>query len=347
MLKIHGPLAALCALAALPAQAIAADAESQLRCALPAEASIYAREPGAFPAIVKGTPIVAKSPQQPPALMVDGWKPAPAPLATVLGELGHEAGFAVTGADGLGTVSWTKDKGTLVQALDDLTAQVGASWSFASGVVHVTRTPVISSIPATIAMPTNRDASLALLDSLRGYDAAGVTFGSSGISFSASPATLSKIESGLSGVKEVFAFDVSFYQWKPSTGVYSWSSIGARNIVPNGSGGRMILSEDSSSSLSEKLLSQGEVKPGGSQTVAGPSGWSLVVPQGQCGTGTAELTLKPKRVGDGFSMQISGFGAPVDVPLVTLGQTLLIAAKDPAGGWLGMVSIRPRILAVR
>lgn len=323
------------------------DAESALRCAVPTDAPIFAREAGAVPAIKRGVAVVQRTGAAAPRLMVEGWRPNPGPLPILLADLGKEAGFAVTGAEGLGNVSWTRDSAPLSDVLDSLTAQAGASWSFSSGVVHVSRTPFVSTVPASLPVPANRDVTLALLDTLRGYDAAGVALGQSDITFSASPATLGRIQTGIGGVTEVFAFDVSFMQGRPSAGRYNWSALAGSKLTADGAGGRMLLGEDGAEAVSRFLGSSGDVRQGGGQTVAGPSGWALVVPQAQCGTGTAELTLKPKRVGDGFSMQVTGFGAPLDVPMITLGQTLVLASRDPVGGWINVVSIRPRILAVR
>lgn len=325
----------------------ATDTETSLRCNVPSDAAVYARQFNAVPGIIQGSPVKVRTGQPAPALMVEGWNPSSAPLASVLSELGKEAGFAVIGADGFGIVSWDKDKASLSDVLDNLTSQVGASWSFSSGVVTVSKAPVISTIPASIKRPENRDVSLALLDTLRGYNAMNVALSSEEISFSTNTDTMPKIISGLASVSEIFAFDVSFSQGRPSDGRYNWSALGPVSLVANGAGGKFFLGEDGSSRLGDFLASSGDVRPGGTQTVAGPSGWSLVVPQSQCGNGATEVTLKPKRVGDGFSLQMTGFEGTMDVPLVTLGQTLVIASKDPIGGWINIMTIRPRILAVK
>jgi hypothetical protein len=337
---------AFCAYAS-PASAQAADAEKQLRCTVPVDAAVYARQAGAVPAISRGKVTVTRAGQSAPSLMVEGWNPAPGPLAKVLGELGHEAGFAVTGAEGLGNVSLGIPRASLTQVLDHLTSQVGASWSFSSGVVHVLKTPQVSVGSATMPLPANRDVTLALLDTLRGYDATNVSLGESGISFAGSPAALGRIQSGLAGVSEVFAFDVSFMQGRPTVGRYNWAAAPGSTATADGAGGRLILSEEGAAAFPAFLSSMGDVRTGGIQTVAGPSGWALVVPQSQCGQGTAEIQLKPKRMGDGFSMQVGGLGAPFEVPMVALGQTLVIAARDPVGGWINIVTIRPRVLAVK
>ena len=295
----------------------------------------------------RGQPVVSRQGQAAPSLMVDGWRPASAPLASILGELGREAGFAVIGADGLGQVSWTKDSAPLSDVLDSLTSQAGASWSYSSGVVKVSKSPAVVTVPGSIATPSNRDVTLALLDSLRGYDAAGVTLGASGISFTSSPAGFSKIQSGIGGVSEIYAFDVTFLKGRPSAGRYSWQGLAGSSVVADGAGGRMLLGEDGGARVSEFLSASGDVKPGGAQTVAGPSGWSLVVPQTQCGDGKAELTIRPKRVGDGFTLGVAGFGPAAEIPMVTLGQTLVLASRDPVDGWIDVVAIRPRIVAVR
>ena len=334
-------------MAAMPFAAQAADRETDLRCSVPADSAIYARQPGAIPSVSFGQVTNIRTGQPAPSLMVDGWQPASGPLGVVLSDLGREAGFAVTGAEGLGTVSWTRPKAPLSQVLDVLTAQVGASWSYSSGVVRILKTPVVSSGSASIALPENRDVTLALLDTLRGYQANDVTLSSTSIGFSGAAPVLSKIDAGLKGVSDIYAFDVTFMKGRPSTGRYPWVSIAGGSVVPDGAGGRFLLGEDATARLSTFLSANGDVQAGGMQTVAGPSGWALVVPQSQCGNGKIEAVIRPKRVGDGFALQLSGFGSAMDVPMVTLGQTLVVASHDPVGGWIDIISIRPRILSVR
>lgn len=325
---------------------MAQDTESAARCSVPADVSIFARESGAVPMVRRGASVSVRSGSPAPAVMVDGWSPAAAPLGSLLSELGQEAGFAVTGAEGLGVVSWDGSAAPLSKVLDSLTSQVGASWSYSSGVVRVLRTPPVISVSASIARPANRDVTLALLDTLRGYEATDVSLSGDAISFSASPSAMSRIEAGISGISEVYAFDVTFYRGRPGSGRYAWSSLGS-SVVVDGAGGRALLDEDGDRRLSSFLSAAGDVEAGKQQTVAGPSGWSVVVPQSQCGTGSLELMIRPKRVGDGFSLGLSGLGSPIDVPMVTLGQTLVVAGREPVGGWISIVSIRPRIVSVR
>lgn len=331
-------------LVAVPAAA--QDNETSMRCSVPTDVSIYARDAGAISRVTRGQAVVTRTGSPPPAVMVDGWRPAPGPLPVVLSQLGSEAGFAVTGADGLGTVTWNGGSAPLASVLDNLTAQVGASWSFSSGVVRIARTPPVSTVNATLPAPSNRDVSLALLDTLRGYEAMDVRMGGGTISFQASPQAMTKIETGIAGINEVYAFDVTFYRGRPNAGRYAWSSLGS-SVVADGAGGRILLDEQGDRRLASFLSAAGDVEAGKQQTVAGPAGWAVVVPQSQCGTGNLELTLRPKRAGDGFSMNVAGLGAPVDVPMVTLGQTLVVAAREPVAGWISMVTIRPRIVSVR
>lgn len=330
----------------LATPALAQDAESATRCSVPADVSIYARDVGAVTMVRRGASVAVRSGSPAPAVMVEGWTPAPAPLGTLLSELGQEAGFAVTGAEGLGSVSWNGSAAPLGKVLDALTAQVGASWSFSSGVVRISRVAPVTTVSASIAKPANRDVTLALLDSLRGYEASDVSLSGGSISFSASSSVLSKIESGIAGISEVYAFDVTFYRGRPNAGRYAWSSLGS-SVVADGAGGRVLLDEEGDRRLSSFLSSEGDVEAGKQQTVAGPAGWSVVVPQSQCGTGALELVLRPKRVGDGFALGLSGLGAPIEVPMVALGQTLVVAGREPVGGWISIVSIRPRIVTVR
>lgn len=323
------------------------DAETNLRCSIPADAAIYARQAGILPVISRGTPITVRGGEPVPTVMVDGWSPPPGPLNELLTQLGSEAGFAVVGAQGMPQVSWAGGKAPLSDVLDNLTKQANASWSFSSGVLRVAPGQPVISVPASMRTGPNRDATLALLDTLRGYNANPVKLQGDGISFSASSQNMDKIVSGLSGASEIFVFDVSFYRGRPAEGRYNWSALGPVSMTAEGAGGRMMLGEDGSSKLSAFLSSSGDVQKSGSQTVAGPSGWSLVVPESQCGNGSRELTLRPKRTGDGFSLRLEGFGAPTDVPIIALGQTLALAAPSPNGGWIEMVTIRPRILSVR
>lgn len=325
----------------------ARDAEANLRCSIPTDAPIYARQAGILPVISRGAPITVRNGDPAPSVMVDGWSPAPGPLNDLLSQLGNEAGFAVIGAQGMPQVSWSGTKAPLSDVLDNLTRQANASWSFSSGVLRVSPGLPAVSVPATMKTGPNRDVTLALLDALRGYNANSVKLQGDGISFSASPQSMDKIVSGLSSASEIFVFDVSFYRGRPTEGRYNWSALGPVSMTAEGAGGRMMLGEDGSAKLSSFLSSSGDVQKSGGQTVAGPSGWSLIVPESQCGNGSRELTLRPKRTGDGFSLHLEGFGAPTDIPMITLGQTLALAAPNPSGGWIEMVTIRPRILSVR
>jgi len=345
-LKLYKLLIGGIAAALVAVPAAAEDMETTLRCTVPSDVSIYARDTSAMSMVKRGETIVTRTGSPAPAVMVEGWNPAPAPLAAMLSQLGSEAGFAVTGAEGLGTVTWNGSSAPLSKVLDALTAQAGASWSYSSGVVRVLRTPPVSTVSGDLVTPSNRDVTLALLDTLRGYDATGVQLGSGSISFRASSAAMSKIQSGIAAIGEVYAFDVTFYRGRPSAGRYAWSSLGS-SVVADGAGGRVLLDEEGDKRLSTFLSSAGDVEPGRQQTVAGPAGWAVVVPQSQCGTGSLELTLRPKRVGDGFSLNVAGLGNAIDVPMVTLGQTLVLAGRDPVGGWINIVSIRPRIVAIR
>jgi len=342
-------LAAIAAVSTVSAVAGAAPLdERSLRCSVPVDAPFFARSAGAISAVTKGASLSTRSPGTLPGVMVDGWRPAPGPLAKVLADLGAEAGFSVAGAEAFGPVIWGGRTASLTQAVDNLTGQVGAVWSFDGKTLKISAAPPAAATVyrASIALPRERDVTLALLDTLRGLDARQVSVAGDRISFAANAASLARIQTSIGGISEIYSFDVSFLEGRPSDGRYSWSKIGS-GTATSGAGGQALVADGMASSLLDTLRAAGDLKADGSQTVAGPSGWALVVPQSQCGAGRNEITLRPRRIGDGFALQIDGGGFKTAIPMVTTGQTLLVAATDPVGGWIRMLSIRPRIVAVR
>lgn len=348
---IHGRLLLpLAALAACAQPAFAADgvAERALRCSIQKDASIYGRNAGPFAPDMKRTDVSSSAPSHfIPEVMVDGWQPKPAPLGVMLGDLGGEAGFLVKGAEGFGTVSWVRPKASLSVVLDDLTKQAGATWSFSSGVVTVSRPTLPSKVMGSFSQPSSRDMALALIDTLRGYGAESVSLEDGRISFVATPVVFDKIVASVRGVSEILAFDVEFMKGRPGSGRYDWTSLGASQAFPMAAGGRFVVPSDSFESVDSFFKSAGDVVDGGDQTVAGPAGWALVVPQSQCGEGSLEITLKPKQTPGAIGVGLEMRSIPMDFPSVPLGSMIVAVASQPVGGWIDIVVVRPRIVGTR
>lgn len=338
-------LAAAALVAAGSGPARAEDAgEKDLRCSVPSDAPLFTRLAGAFAPVSVVGPVAAYHGQPLPSVMVDGWHPAPAPLGAMLSGLGAAAGFKVSGADGFGQVSWTGQTAPLSAVVDSLARQADAGWTFSDGVLSVSRGAGPALVEGSVALPSSRDAALALVDTLRGLDAKSVAIRGSAISFSASPQAVSKINSTLSGVSQVYAFDVAFLEAHPAGGSFAWSKAGG---VASGSS-FVVFGDDASERLAALLKgSAGDVASDGMQTVSGPAGWALVVPENQCGAGSGEVVLKPHRVGDGFALDIQGAGFSSSVPSVGIGQTLLVAASSPGARGTRLLTIRPRVVSVR
>jgi hypothetical protein len=142
-------------------------------------------------------------------------------------------------------------------------------------------------------------------------------------------------------------FDVIFLRGRPSEGRYNWGSLGASEIAVANAGGRFAFSGMSMNSVVALLRSNGDVVQDSAQTVAAPQGWSLAVPQVQCGSGYGELTIKPKMIGDIIDLGLSGAGVAAQYPNFKLGSVALVAASVPVEGWVQMVLVRPRIVAFK
>lgn len=318
--------------------------EKELRCAVPADAPLFMRSVGAVGAVTLGRTTVQRGGQQLPGVMVDGWHPTPAPLGRMLVDLGTAAGFKVAGAEPFGPVTWSGATAPLSSVVDSLTSQAGAHWSFSGGVLSVERGPAPTLVEASMPLPQSRDAALALLDTLRGLEARSVSVREGTVSFSAPPESLAKIRSTLSGIGEIYAFDVAFLQVRPVGGSLPWKTLGGVSAGAS----YVVFGDDAQDRLSALFRStQGTVRSDGMQTVSGPAGWALVVPENQCGAGGAEVVLKPRRSSNGFALDVRGAGFGSSVPVVDVGQTLVVAAASLDDGWMHLLTIRPRIVSVR
>lgn len=351
MKKLGGKLIAGLVLVASASPVMASpDAESLAigRCAVVDDVSVYSRSASVFPALQSFTISTdARSGQPLPALMVDGWRPAAGPLDKVLSDLGAEAGFAVRGA-GFPRVSWTGKVASLSQAVSELTKQAGADWSFDGSVLTLSKAKAASpsASSASIALPASRDARLAFLDIVRGHGLDVRVEGSRAV-LSGSSAAFAKASSSLASTAQLVVFDVSFVRGRPSEGRYNWASLGAAETSVSNAGGRFAFSGMSMNSVIEILRRQGDLVQDGSQTVAAPEGWSLAVPQAQCGQGTGELVIKPRFTGEAMSLGVQGAGLSAQYNGFNLGSVALIASSQPVNGWIQMAIVRPRIVAFK
>ena len=336
-------------IAASPALA-APDAESLAigRCSVVDDVSVYSRSASMFPAlqtftistdVKKGLPL--------PALMVDGWKPGPGSLEKVLGDLGAEAGFSVAGS-GFPRVTWTGKTASLSQAVNELSRQAGADWSFDGSVLTLSKpkpaSPLVST--ASVMLPQSRDARLAFLDIVRGHGL-DVKVDGGRAALSGTSAAFAKAATALAGTSQLVVFDVAFLRGRPADGRYNWAGFGASETSVSNAGGRFAFSSMSMNDVVSALRTRGDLQLDGMQTVAAPQGWSLAVPQAQCGSGSAELVIKPKFTGDVLALGLQGAGISAQYSNFALGSVALVASSQPVNGWIQMAVVRPRIVAFK
>ena len=325
------------------------DTESLLvdRCVLNEDVPVYTRSQSVFPEL-KGVPdIPSINTGKPlPSLMVEGWNPIPGTLEKVLSNLGDEAGFSVKGTD-FSVVSWNGKTAPLSKVISELSAQANADWSFDGSTLTIIKKPLpVDKLAATVLLPSSRDARLAFLDIVRGHGLNIKVQNGEAFIFGTKD-SFSKASNALLTASQLTVFDVIFLRGRPSDGRYNWGSIGASEMSVANAGGRFAFSGMSINSVITALRNNGDVVQDSAQTVASPQGWSLAVPQVQCGSGSGELTIKPKIVGDIIDLSLYGAGVSAQYPSFKLGSVALVAASVPVEGWVQMVLVRPRIVAFK
>lgn len=339
-------------LLAMAAAAVASpQPEMALRCAVVEGAPLLARNASTLGGALTGGPAPTPVMKPLPQMMVDGWSAEAMPIAQALGQLGPDAGFVVEADPGLSPVSWKGGAIALPSLVARLAQSAGGVPSFDGRVLRISR-PVAPS-PWRFERPAGRDATLALLDALRGYGATDVALSPDAVTFQASAPVVARIRKGLTAASSVIAFDVWTYR-VPVARTVDWKALDAVSPVserhPVGDGGRFVVGYVTPEAISTFLGGPAVAAPLGSQTVAGPQGWAMEVPLTQCApsSGAAgSAMLKPAWSGQTMSVDISGSALEAGrIDAVAPGSSMIVTGPPAAGSRI-VALIRPRVLVAR
>lgn len=340
----------LIALAAAAA-ATAPQAEMALRCEVVDEAPLLARNAPALAGTLTGGPVPAPVMKPLPQMMVDGWSVDSMPVGQALGQLATDGGFVVEADAGLAPVSWKGGAIPLSSLVARLAQSAGGVPSFDGHVLRISRPAPAA--PWRFERPAGRDATLALLDALRGYGATDVTLSADAVTFQASAPVVTRIRRGLTASSSVIAFDVWTYRVAPTAPI-DWKALDQIAPVserhPLGDGGRFVVGYVKPDSVSSFLGRFGKVTPLGSQTVAGPQGWAMEVPLSQCSASSSaagSAMLKPTWSGQSMSVDVSGTALdPGRIDAVAPGSAAILTGPSVAGTRV-VALVRPRVLVAR
>lgn len=329
----------------------APQSEMGLRCTVVDEAPLLARNASTLGGALTGGPAPAPMMMPLPQVMVEGWSVESMPIGQALGQLASDAGFTVEADAGLRPVSWKGEAVPLAALVTRLAQSAGGVPSFDGKVLRITRP--VAPMPWRFQRPGSRDATLALLDALRGYGATDVALSTDAVTFQASPSVVARIRKGLTASSSVIAFDVWTYRVRSSAPI-DWKSLDQVVPVserhPVGDGGRFVVGYVAADKISTFLSRFGDVSPLGSQTVAGPQGWSMEVPLSQCATSAdraGSAMLKPIWSGQSMSVDISGTALDAGrLDVVSPGSSAIVTGPAVAGSRI-VALIRPRVLVAR
>lgn len=335
-------------LIAISQPAVAQDAEATAvgRCGVPGATPLFSRSASKLPSNWSFETVVKRTGVPLPAVIIDGWEPVRAPVSDLLRELMSEASIPITVSDSAIMATWTQQNVSLSDAVDTLVRQIGGSWSYDGKVLTVSSEPFATSTSASFALPKERDARLATIDVLRGYDV-NVSADASKVTVSGTPEELTKARTALAETKGITVFDVSFLRGRPLEGRYNWNELGATTRMVDGAGGKFIFTDPDPESLIKRLVEKGDLIEESAQSVAAPVGWSVAVPPSQCGRGAGELMVSAKNNIQGLDLSFSMPGIKADYSAFPLGALALSAAPTPSDGWITMVVVRPRTVRFR
>lgn len=325
--------------------------EMALRCAVAENAPLLVRNASTLGAPLSGGPAPVPVSKPLPQMMVEGWKVERIPIAEALGQLGHDGGFSVKAEAGLSPVSWKGDAAPLSTVVSRLAQEAGGVATFDGSTITISR-PVAPS-PWRLQRPAGRDATLAILDALRGYGATEVSLGAEAVTFEATPSVVARIRKGLTASTGVLAFDVWTYRVAPRSAV-DWKALDEIAPVlerhPVGAGGQFVTGYVPAADVSKFLARFGDVSALGSQTVAGPQGWAMDVPLSQCSETdpkAGSAMMKPNWTGQTMSVSLSG--SPLGTGLIQAiapGSSAILAGPSN-GGSMVVAVVRPRVLLPR
>ena len=325
--------------------------EMALRCAVVDDAPLLARNASTLGGVLTGGPGPAPVMKPLPQVMVEGWSVDNLPIGQALGQLAGDGGFTVEAEDGLRPVSWKGESVPFPSLVVRLAQSAGGTASFDGRVLRIARPKPAA--PWSFQRPVGRDVTLALLDALRGYGATEVALTAQAVTFQASPSVVARIRKGLTASSSVIAFDVWTYRLTSPSPV-DWKALDEMAPVSErhvaGDGGRFVVGYVTPDKVSSFLSRFGKVTSLGSQTVAGPQGWSMEVPLTQCASSPAKsapVVFKPAWSGQTMKVDIAGAGLDVGhIDAVTPGSAVI--ATGPASSGSRIVAlIRPRVLVAR
>lgn len=339
------------AMVAATAAASSSQPEMALRCSVVESAPLLVRNAPTFGGTLGGGPAAVAVSKPLPQVMVEGWTVDRMPIDQALAQLGKDGGFTVRADDGLQPVSWKGEAAPLATVVARLAQSAGGVASFDGAILHISKPAPAA--PWRYRRPEGRDATLALLDALRGYGATKVSLEPDAITFEASPAVVARVRKGLSASNGVVAFDVWSYRLTPRSQI-DWKTLGEvspvleSHVAPSGS--QFVLGYVSTDDVARFLGRLGDVAPLGSQTVAGPQGWSVEVPLAQCSggaIGAGGATLKPVWTGTTMNVTVSGTTVGSgSIAAIAPGSSAVLVGPQSAGSMVVAV-IRPRVLIAR
>ena len=327
----------------MPAHAADQEARALGRCDVPETTSLFSRSAGSLPSDWVVKTVGASNGQALPSVMVDGWPAREAPADVLLRELMLEAGRSYSGPGALPVVKWDGRVAPMNDVVAGLVSQFGGHWTYDGSKLSVLRTapPVRSS--ASLMLPDERDLRLATVDVLRAYDL-DVAIQGKTVNLSGSQEELAKARKALSNAKSITVLDVIFLRGRPEAGRYDWNALGAVKSMPSGAGGSFVFTDPEPEALIQRLVARGDLVEDSSQSVAAPQGWGLAVPPSQCGVGDGEVVVTSKSNGDKLDLMLAGSALDAEFPGFVLGSTAASVSPTPAGGWIKMVLVRPRLV---
>lgn len=288
-----------------------------------------------------------------PDMMVDGWAVHDLPLGTALRELGAEAGFEVSAADLSGTASWDGRPAPLGVVVASLVSDAGYRYSFDGKTVEVVDAPEKKAW--TLELPENEDHALAIIDAAMrsGLEEPVVT--GMKISFSAAEPAARAFAKEISSSADITAFDVLRFRVRPEAGRYDFRELRESGEVisekSEDAGGLFVLRGAAPADVEAFFEERGDL---GGIVRQSAASWAapfqaVSLRLSDCGGYAADVPvrLKPVAVEEGLEIGIRGPAGAAVTPALQYGDFAILVTRTPSGGWLDVVAVRSRLLALR